>query len=166
VGVKLKALINSALFYPFWYTRLWLPLGLWPRYAGYGSLGKHMRYIECTSRKLGRTLCHQMLRFGPKLERRQMILGRLVEVGTELFAMSTTIAKVAALEKQNPSEKGPRELADLFCRQSRLRIREYFKGVCCNNDLADSKVAAKVMENGYEWLEQGIIVDDGLGFKK
>ena len=165
MGIKLKALINSALFYPFWYTRLWLPTGLWPRYASYGSLGKHMRYIECRSRKLGRTLFHQMIRFGPKLERRQMILGRLVEIGTELFAMSTSIAKVIELEKQNPNEKGPRELADLFCRQARLRIRAYFAGVCCNTDTADSKVAAKVLEHGYDWLEKGIIVDDGLGFQ-
>jgi len=165
ISVKLKALGNSLLFYPFWYTRLWLPTGLWPRYASYGSLGKHMRFIECRSRKLGRTLFHQMIKFGPKLDRRQMILGRLVEIGTELFAMSTSIAKVMELEKQNPNEKGPRELADLFCRQSRIRIRDYFTGVCCNTDVADSKVAAKVMENGYEWLEQGIIADDGLGFQ-
>ncbi len=165
MGVKLKALVNSALFYPFWYTRLWIPTGLWPRYASYGSLGKHMRYIECRSRKLGRTLFHQMIRFGPKLERRQMILGRLVEVGTELFAMSTSIAKVVELEKQNPGDSGPRELADLFCRQARLRIRAYFAGVCCNTDTADSKVAAKVLEHGYDWLENGIIVDDGMGFQ-
>src|SRR6185295_18204552 len=146
IGVKLKALWNSVLFYPFWYTRLWLPTSCWPRYASYGSLGKHMRYIECRSRKLGRTLFHQMIRFGPKLERRQMILGRLVEVGTELFAMSASIAKAVELEKQNPQEKGPRELADLFCKQARLRIHDYFKGVCWNTDVADSKVAAKVLE--------------------
>ena len=106
-----------------------------------------------------------MIKFGPKLDRRQMILGRLVEIGTELFAMSTSIAKVIELEKQNPGEKGPRELADLFCRQACLRIRAYFASVCCNTDTADSKVATKVMENGYEWLEKGIIVDDGAGFQ-
>jgi hypothetical protein len=165
IGEKLKALWNSMLFYPFWYTRLWLPTSCWPRYAAYGSLGKHMRYIECRSRKLGRTLFHQMIRFGPKLERRQMILGRLVEVGTELFAMSASIAKAVELEKQNPQEKGPRELADLFCKQARIRIYDHFKGVCWNTDVADSKVAAKVLEHGYEWLEKGIIVDDGMGFK-
>jgi hypothetical protein len=26
-------------------------------------------------------------------------------------------------------------------------------------------VAAKVLEHGYDWLENGIIVDDGLGFQ-
>jgi len=165
VGVKLKALLNSILFYPFWYIRLWLPTGFWPRYGSYGSLGKHMRYIERTSRRLGRSLFHQMIKFGPKLDRRQMILGRLVEIGTELFAMSTSIAKVIVLEKQNPKDKGPRELADLFCRQARLRIHSYFAGIGCNTDKADSRVAAKVLENEFEWLEKGIIIDDGLGFQ-
>jgi alkylation response protein AidB-like acyl-CoA dehydrogenase len=165
LAVKFKAFVNSILFYPFWYTRLWIPTGLWPRFASYGSLGKHMRYIERTSRKLGRALFHQMIKFGPKLERRQMILGRLVEVGTELFAMSTAITKVMALEKENPNEKGPRELADLFCKEARMRIYSYFCGVCWNTDLAESKVAAKVLDRQYEWLEKGILVDDGEGFK-
>ncbi len=165
LGKKMSALVNSLLFYPFWYVRMWLPTGLWPRYAGYGSLGKHMRFIERSSRKLARTLFHQMIKFGPKLERRQMILGRLVEIGTELFAMATACTKVTSLEKPNPGDSGPRELADLFCRQSRIRVYNYFCGVCWNTDLKDGKVAAKAMEKGYEWLEKGIMVDDGLGFK-
>jgi hypothetical protein len=165
MGKKMGALVNSLLFYPFWYVRMWLPTGLWPRFAGYGSLGKHMRFVERSSRKLARTLFHQMIKFGPKLERRQMILGRLVEIGTELFAMATACTKVASLEKQNPGDSGPRELADLFCRQARIRICNYFMGVCWNTDLKDGKVAAKAMEKGYEWLEKGIVVDDGLGFQ-
>ncbi len=165
MGQKMNALVKSALFYPFWYLRLWLPTGLWPRFAGYGSLGKHMRFVECRSRKLARTLFHQMIKFGPKLERRQMILARLVEIGTELFAMAASCAKVRELEKQNPGEGGPRELADLFCRQARIRISNYFCGVCWNTDVKDSKAAAKAMEGGYAWLEKGIVVDNGEGFK-
>ncbi len=162
---KMNALVKCALFYPFWYLRMWLPTGCWPRFAGYGSLGKHMRFVERSSRKLARTLFHQMVKFGPKLERRQMILARLVEVGTELFAMATSCTKAIELEKQDPSEKGPRELADLFCRQAKIRIYSYFCGVCWNTDVADSKAAAKVLDHQYEWLEKGIIVDDGMGFK-
>ncbi|MGH7739588.1 MAG: acyl-CoA dehydrogenase family protein, partial [bacterium] len=165
IGVKLRALGHSALFYPFWYARLWMPTGIWPRFAGYGSLAGHMRYVESTSRKLARTLFHQMIKFGPKLERRQMILGRLVEIGTELFAMTAACAKVLALEKQNADATGPRELADLFCREAKLRIHAYFDGVACNADVAESKVAAKVLDHQFEWLEKGIMVDDGEGFK-
>jgi alkylation response protein AidB-like acyl-CoA dehydrogenase len=67
MGAKLSALFKCALYYPFWYLRLWLPTGLWPRFITYGSLGKHMRFVERTSRKLARTLFHQMVKFGPKL---------------------------------------------------------------------------------------------------
>jgi len=164
MDVKMKAFAASARFYPFWYIGLWMP-GLFRRYSEYGSLAGHMRYIDSTSRKLARTLFHQMIKFGPKLERRQMILGRLVEIGTELFAMTAACAKALALEKEAPSETGPRELADLFCREAKLRIHAYFDGVACNADVAESKVAAKVLDHGYEWVEKGIMVDDGEGFK-
>jgi len=162
---KLSALVQCALFYPFWYLKLWLPTGLWPRFATYGSLGKHMRFVERTSRKLARTLFHQMIKFGPKLERRQMILGRLVEVGTELFAMAAACSKARTLEKAEPGNSGPRELADLFCRQAAIRVFNHFLGVCWNTDLKDSKAALKAMEAGYEWLEKGILPDDGEGFQ-
>ncbi len=165
LGTKLKAFVQSALFYPFWYARLWMPLSFWPRFSNYGSLGKHMRFVERTSRKLARTLFHQMIKFGPKLDRRQMILGRLVEVGTELFAMAAACSKAMAVEKGTPDFQCSRELADTFCRQARIRIYQYFCGVCWNTDIQDSKVAAKAMDGVYEWMEKGIIVDDGLGFQ-
>jgi alkylation response protein AidB-like acyl-CoA dehydrogenase len=166
MGEKLSAMVKSALFYPFWYLRLWIPTGCWPFYIGYGSLGKHMRFVDRASRKLARTLFHQMVKFGPKLERRQMILARLVEIGTELFAMSAACTKATALVKENPAERGPLEMADLFCRQARIRVYQYFCGVCWNTDLKDKKAADKAMDGGYEWLEKGIIVDDGMGFQK
>jgi alkylation response protein AidB-like acyl-CoA dehydrogenase len=165
MGEKLSALVKSALFYPFWYLRLWIPTGCWPFYMGYGALGKHMRFVDRASRKLARTLFHQMIKFGPKLERRQMILARLVEIGTELFAMASSCTKAVALLKENPAERGPLEMADLFCRGSRIRIFQHFCGVCWNNDLKEKAAADKAMDGGYQWLEQGIVVDDGLGFK-
>ncbi len=165
MGQKLKALVNSLLFYPFWYIRMWLPTGIWPCFAGYGSLGKHMRFVERNSRKLARTLFHQMVKFGPKLERRQMILGRLVEVGTELFAMAAACSKAMAVEKENPDYQCSRELADTFCRQAKIRVYQHFLGVCWNTDLNDGKISQKAMDGVYEWMEKGIIVDDGQGFK-
>jgi hypothetical protein len=55
-------------------------------------------------------------------------------------------------------------MADLFCRGARIRIYQYFCGVCWNNDLKEKAAADKAMEGGYEWLEKGIVVDDGMGF--
>jgi hypothetical protein len=165
MGQKMNALVKCAAFYPFWYQRLWLPTGIWPRFSEYGNLAGHMRFVECNSRKLARTLFHQMIKFGPKLERRQMILARLVEVGTELFAMATCCAKALAVEHETPEFKCSRELADIFCRQAKIRIQGYFRGVCHNTDKIDSMAAGKAMDGVYEWMEKGIIPDDGEGFK-
>ncbi len=162
---KLRALGKCALYYPFWYLRLWLPTGLWPRFSSYGPLAAHLRFIERTSRKLARALFHRMIQHGPRLEKRQRILGRLVEIGTELFAMATACSKADSSSRQNPDDSTPSELADTFCRQARIRIYNYFCGVCWNNDANDRKVAEKAMEGKYEWLEKGIIPDNGLGYQ-
>ncbi len=161
---KATAFLKCAAFYPFWYLRLWLPTGCWPRWFGAGNLGSHLRFIERTSRKLARTLFHQMIWFGPKLERRQMILARLVDVGTDLFAMASACSKALSMERANLGAQEPRELADLFCRQARLRVNAAFTAVGWNTDLADTKVARNALDGGYKWIEKDIILDDGAGF--
>jgi len=44
-----------------------------------------------------------MMRFGPKLEYRQAVLFRLVDVGAELFAMAATCARAEWLRKNDPA---------------------------------------------------------------
>ncbi|MGI9141348.1 MAG: acyl-CoA dehydrogenase family protein, partial [Gemmatimonadaceae bacterium] len=76
-------------FYPAWYAARWF--GATSRVKPYGEFGKlarHIRYIERTTNHLGRSIFHAMARYGPKLERRQMVLFRAVDIGAELFAMS------------------------------------------------------------------------------
>lgn len=163
---KLKALLRCALFYPFWYLRLWLPTHLPPRFSSFKKTARHMRYIERAGRRLARALFHQMLRFGPKLERRQRILARLVEIGTELFAMSCACTKAKALRaKGAPEAEGAQTLADTFCRQARLRVEEAFRAICKNTDVFDRKVAESVLGGKFTWLEEGILPDDGAGFQ-
>ncbi len=47
------------------------------------------------TRKLGRAIFHAMVRFGPKLERRQLVLFRAVDIGAELFAMTAACVQSA-----------------------------------------------------------------------
>ncbi|MEX2527698.1 MAG: acyl-CoA dehydrogenase family protein [Gemmatimonadota bacterium] len=157
VGARLKGLVRAGVHYAWWYPSRWLGWGRWPRYSEFGALATHLRFVERTSRRLSRTLFHAMVRFGAGLEKRQAVLGRLVDIGTELFVM--TAACVQARKLENAGEKGEPavELADLFCRQSRRRISQHFRSVFGNDDMAGYSAARKLMEGRYNWLEEGVI---------
>ena len=157
LGGKARALAKAAAFYAWWYPTRWLGWGWWPRYAEFGPLATHLRFAERKSRKLARTLFHCMIRFGPKLEKRQMVLGRLVEIGAELLAISATCARAQKELEQNPSNRGPAELADLFCRQARRRVHDKFEDVFFNDDARTYRVAQRVLKGAHAWLERGIV---------
>jgi alkylation response protein AidB-like acyl-CoA dehydrogenase len=133
---KLKALVRSGLFYALWYPKLWLSLKGRLGYGEFGPLATHMRFVERNSRKLGRTIFHCMIRFGPRLEKRQMVLARIVEIGAELLAIAAACARAQAMVKKNPADRTPIELADLFSRHARRRAEERFAAVWSNEDVA------------------------------
>src|SRR6266581_4518258 len=158
LGERLRGLVRAALFYAWWYPSRWLGWGFWPKYTGFGPLAQHIRYVERGARRLARSVFHAMVRFGPKLEYRQAVLFRLVDVGAELFAMAATCARAQWLLKRDPA--GGRRavaLADLFCRQARVRIREKFQGLWRNNDVRTYRVAQDVLQGEHRWLERGMV---------
>src|SRR5437762_1970399 len=124
VSQRLAGLARSAGFYGWWYPTRWLGWSLWPRYSEFGKLAKHVRFVERSCRRLARSVFHSMIRFGPKLELRQSVLFRLVDVAGELFAMAATCARAQKLYQRDRTT-GARavKLADLFCRQARRRVR-------------------------------------------
>ncbi|HET8632772.1 MAG TPA: acyl-CoA dehydrogenase family protein [Gemmatimonadales bacterium] len=154
---KFKALLQAAGFYLTWYPKLWFGWGWWFRYGSWGELAGHVRYCERTSRKLARTLFHCMVRFGPKLEKRQMVLGRLVDIGAELLAMSAVCAKARQDLARGGNEQKPVELADLFCRMARRRIHDLFEDVFFNDDTRTYRVAQRALSGEHAWLERGIV---------
>jgi alkylation response protein AidB-like acyl-CoA dehydrogenase len=139
MAVRFKAAIKAGFFYARWYSKQWLPV-----------LGgnKHLRYAAKASRRLARSLFHAMVRKGPKLEREQLLLGRFVEIGTEIFAITATCLRARALlerEPGNPDYAGLPALVDYFCRASRLRIEEKFRAVRKNSDGAGYRVAQQLL---------------------
>ena len=153
---KLSALVRSGLFYATWYPRLWFGIRGRVGYGEFGSLATHLRFVDRSSRKLARTLFHCMVRFGPKLEKRQAVLGRLVEIGAELLAITAACSRAQAMVTKDPANRGPVELADLFGRQARRRVEERFAAVFDNDDVAAYGVAQQVIRNEHTWLEQGM----------
>jgi alkylation response protein AidB-like acyl-CoA dehydrogenase len=149
-GAKLRALLRSAVFYARWYPPLWLGLRAFG-FGRFGALARHMAFVERRSRKLARTLFHAMVRFGPRLERRQSVLFRLVDVGAELLAMAAAIARARALDTTEATE-----LADIFCRHARRRVDDLFRQAFGPDDVATWDAAQHVMAGTHAWLEEGI----------
>jgi len=157
MGAKLTALGRSVAHYAWWYPSRYLGWSLPPRYAEFGPLARHLRYVERTSRRLSRSIFHAMMANGGGLERRQALLGRFVEIGTDLFAMAASCASAQAKLRENPAERGPHALADLFCRTARRRIAERFRGVWRNDDALRYAVAQQVLGGRHAWVEEGAI---------
>jgi hypothetical protein len=124
-------------------------------FGEFGKLAKHMRFAERHSRKLGRAIFHAMVRLGPKLERRQLVLFRAVDIGAELFAMAAACVRAQMLAKQGNAQATT--LADLFCRAARTRIAALFENCYGDYDGEMYKVAQQVMRGEHAWLETGII---------
>jgi hypothetical protein len=90
-----------------------------------------------------------MLRHGPKLERQQLLLGRFVELGTEIFALTATCLRaehdLQSSELSAEQRKALSQLVDFFCHASRLRIEELFRALRSNADRAGYRVAQDVL---------------------
>ena len=158
---KLGALLKAGMFYAWWYPKQYLGWAAWPRYAEFGPLAKHLRFVNRASRRLARSLFHSMIRFGPRLEKKQAVLFRMVEIGAELFAMSAAVSKAQLMITADPSNRGPAELADLFCRQTAWRVTVKFEEIFGNEDDQAYRLAQDVVAKKHLWLEEGI-----AGWKK
>ncbi|MDQ2669222.1 MAG: acyl-CoA dehydrogenase family protein [Gemmatimonadota bacterium] len=162
MGEKIRALVKSGAYYAAWYPKLWLTARVTPRYGEFGPLAGHLRYVHRSARRLARTLFHCMIRFGPKLEKRQVVLARLVEIGAELLAMTASCARAQAMITRDPSNRGPVELAELFCRHARRRVEERFDRVFDNDDAKTYGVAQRVLRGEHRWLETGVVSEEEM----
>lgn len=155
-GAKLAALGRAIGFYAWWYPTRWLGWGRWPRYASFGPLARHLRFVERTSRKLARQVFHGMNVYQGKLQHKQGFLFRLVDVADELFAMAAAVSRAQALRRAGKAEAGRAvELADLFCRDSRRRIAELFRDLWRNDDARKYRVGVAVTDGKHDWLRAG-----------
>jgi alkylation response protein AidB-like acyl-CoA dehydrogenase len=154
ISQKLGAAARAGRFYARWLPGLVAGTGQNPRaFADFGPLARHLRFVERSSRRLARQTFAGMVRWQGRLEHRQRFLGRLVDIGAELFAMSASCVRA-----QMPGgEDGARELADTFCRQARVRVEELFSRLWTNTDDTDRTAAHGVLEGRYTWLEDGIL---------
>ncbi|MET9516957.1 acyl-CoA dehydrogenase family protein [Streptomyces sp. NPDC002994] len=169
LSAKAKAGANAAGFYAKWLPKLVTGPGQLPgSYAefhppGHPDLSAHLRYAERTARKLARSTFYAMSRWQGRMETKQGFLGRIVDIGAELFAMSAACVRAELLRTTSGHGREAYQLADVFCRQSRIRTEELFNRLWTNTDDLDNKVVKGVLSGTYTWLEQGIVDPSGEG---
>jgi alkylation response protein AidB-like acyl-CoA dehydrogenase len=162
---KAKSAANAASFYAAWLPKLATGAGQRPgSYAEFGPLASHLRFVERSSRKLARSTFYGMSRWQGRLERKQGFLGRIVDIGAELFAMSAACVRAKMLQDAGADEaEGAVELAGLFCQGARRRVDDYFRGLWDNDDRTNYAAAQRVLEGRYTWAEEGVVDPSTLG---
>ena len=156
---KATAAVGASGFYAKWLPQLVFGEGQRPRaYHEFGALASHLRFIERSSRKLARNTFYGMARWQAKLEQRQGFLGRVVDIGAELFAMSAACVRAEAQRCADPVVgQQAYELAEIFCAQAALRVERLFDALWDNTDGSDVELTRNLLQGRYMWLEYGII---------
>lgn len=156
---KARAAVGASGFYAKWLPKLVAGAGMDPRsYGEFGRLAKQLRFVERSSRRLARQTFYGMGRWQAKLEHKQAFLGRIVDIGAELFAMAAACSRAEMILRTTPERGGSAyELAEAFCEQARVRVDEYFDQLWRNTDDGDHEVSRRVLAGDYEWLEAGVL---------
>lgn len=147
---RARAAGKAAAFYARWYPQQWLPFT--PGHGLSARMRRHIHWAERAAHKLARRLFHTMAKYGPKLEREQMMLGRFVDLATELFAIGCTCARAESLGTREALD-----LADHFAANARLRIDRLFRSLSANTDRRGCRVAKAVLAGDHQWVEAGMV---------
>jgi alkylation response protein AidB-like acyl-CoA dehydrogenase len=169
---KGRAAAKAGGFYAAWLPKLVAGPGQLP--TSYGEfhpngcadLAVHLRYVERAARRLARSTFYGMARWQGGMETRQGFLSRVVDIGAELFAMSAACVRAEMLRgRDDDPQRGQAayELADLFCRQARIRVEELFDRLWTNTDAMDRRTAKGIVAGRYTWLEEGVLDPSGDG---
>lgn len=154
---KAKAAAQAAKFYSRWLPELSVGTGQNPgAYRQFGVLATHVRFVERSARKLARSTFYAMSRWQGTMEKRQAFLGRVVDIGAELWAMSAVVVRAQMLGTDEAQE-----LAALFCGQSRRRVEQSFHDLWHNDDTDEYDAAQRLLAGRYRFLEDGILDPSG-----
>ncbi|GIF68646.1 acyl-CoA dehydrogenase [Asanoa ishikariensis] len=158
LGRKAKAGARATAFYAKWLPGLAVGKGQNPSaFNEYGPLAQHLRYVERAARKMARSTFYGMSRWQARMEDREVFLGRVVDIGAELFAMASVCVRATSERETRPEGV---ELADLFCRQAKVRADALFTALWDNTDAVDVKAAKRILDGRYAWLEEGVVHPD------
>ncbi|HVT22689.1 MAG TPA: acyl-CoA dehydrogenase family protein, partial [Mycobacteriales bacterium] len=162
---KAKTAVKAGGFYAKWLPKLATGKGTNPTsYAEFGELAEHLRFTERSCRKLARSTFYGMSRWQGKLEKKQTFLGRIVDIGAELYAIACACVYAQTRSREDAANAAQyTELADLFCQQARRRVDRLFHDLWFNNDAENYDAARKVLDGRYTGFESDLIDPAGEG---
>ncbi|HEX8103453.1 MAG TPA: acyl-CoA dehydrogenase family protein [Solirubrobacteraceae bacterium] len=162
---KARDAVKAAGFYAKWFPQLATGEGQNPKaFAEFGPLAAHLRYTERNARKLARSTFYAMGRYQASLEQKGHFLGRIVDIGAELYAIACACVYASTLAQQDPAHRDEVfELADLFAKQARRRTEDLFSQLWSNDDTAQYKSAQQVLQGRYTFFEADILDPAGEG---
>ncbi|MFL5539489.1 MAG: acyl-CoA dehydrogenase family protein [Longimicrobiaceae bacterium] len=156
-GEKVGAMAKAGAWYAGWLPKRFIGGGQVPgAYGEFGKLAGHVRFIERNSRKLARNMFYAMGKYQARLEKKGALLGRFVDIGAELYAMSCAVVRARAMA-DGPNGRQAQQLADVFCRRARLRVKQLFHDVWENADDPTYKLAQGVMKGDFAFIEDGAV---------
>ena len=165
IGDKAKTAVKAGGFYAKWLPKLAVGQGTTPTsYDEFDDLAKHLRFAERNCRKLARSTFYGMSRWQGKLEKKQSFLGRIVDIGAELYGIASACVYAQTLQQQDPANAAQYvELADLFCAQARRRVDRLFHDLWFNDDSDNYAAAMNVLEGRYTFFEADLADPAGEG---
>jgi hypothetical protein len=165
VADKLRDALKAGGFYASWFPKLAVGEGHNPSaFAEFGPLAAHVRYVERGSRKLARSTFYLMGRHQAKLEHKGHLLGRIVDIGAELYAIACACVYAQTIAREDAARRESAfELADLFAKQARRRAEALFRQLWSNDDASQYRAAQQVMDGRYAWFDAEVMDPAGDG---
>jgi alkylation response protein AidB-like acyl-CoA dehydrogenase len=165
LGDKARTAVKAGGFYAKWLPKLAVGQGTTPTsYSEFGELAEHLRFAERNCRKLARSTFYGMSRWQGRLEKKQAFLGRIVDIGAELYAIAAACVYAKTLQGEDPTNTAQyAELADLFCTQARRRVDVLLHELWFNDDAENYTAAMKVLDGRYTFFESDLVDPAGEG---
>ncbi|TNE68422.1 DNA polymerase II [bacterium] len=158
IGKKLVALMKAGAFYAPWYISRYIPTVPGSSFAKEpAQLHKYYKYVGKTSKVLARTIFHKMNKYVAALEFKQRILGRIVDIGTDLFSIAATAAYAGFMLKENPNDKSVLSVVETYFTFAKQRIEQNFAELDKNFDSEQRKFGIDIIDDKLTWLEDGAI---------
>ncbi len=144
------AFMKAGGHYAQWYPMKWLPFSDDEgEQQVHPALGAELRRVRSQSRKLARAIFHAMLFYGPTLEREQLVLGRLVDIGAALFVMATTISyaqsKIEDSASRNTDVDQTLQTVHYLGSLTKDKVTHLLKTVFTRSDHEGYKLARKIL---------------------